>query len=246
VGYLELYPPAAILVIWCLHAIEVAFWTFRYEYPFWVPGEFWALGGLLATVVGLIHAGVIRRWHPALRVTVYLAFVGLAIKVTAWEFDLPLFLVFLCVVVLLGLTVQIVWSARYVIRSGRGPLACAACCLELYSSVAVLVIWCLSTISAAFVTPAHAPLGLLWDEFLALGALLATVVGLIHAGVIRRWYPAIRVAFYLAFVALVCLSIAARRLSAKKAAAIALSVQEQFLSPEPLHRRSDHQQTSLA
>jgi hypothetical protein len=65
--YFELHPPALALLVWCL-ALGI----------FVISGaRDWGLMlmslALPSSWVGLAHVGVIRRWHPGLRVAIYLA-----------------------------------------------------------------------------------------------------------------------------------------------------------------------------
>jgi tRNA A-37 threonylcarbamoyl transferase component Bud32 len=100
-------------------------------------------------------------------------------------------------VFLLGLTLQSTWAADYLLRSGRGPAACAACYLELYPPAAALLVWGLIDLAVAL-TQATGTVrgGPAWGHLLGLLGLLAGWAVLAHAGVIRRWPPAARVAVH--------------------------------------------------
>jgi hypothetical protein len=79
--YLELYPPAAVLIfasVFCVVFASTATSRDWHEGPFHLLLRPVILG---AVWVGVAHAGVIRRWHPALRVTVYVLIVGTGV---AW------------------------------------------------------------------------------------------------------------------------------------------------------------------
>jgi len=100
-----------------------------------------------------------------------------------------------------GLTLQSTWAADYVVRSGRRSLARVACYLELYPPVAALVVWCLIAIMVVAIGAQPNVIGgPAWEQLLAPAGVLAVMVGLAHAGVIRRWHPAIRVVIYLGLV----------------------------------------------
>jgi hypothetical protein len=85
VCYLELYPPAGILICLCL-VVLVAVVVMPSGST---SGPTWTLLlipiGLGGAFVALAHAGVICRWHPAVRAAVYLVFVGLGIAWAIWE-----------------------------------------------------------------------------------------------------------------------------------------------------------------
>jgi tRNA A-37 threonylcarbamoyl transferase component Bud32 len=100
----------------------------------------------------------------------------------------------------LGLTLESTWAADYLLRSGRGPLSCAVCYLELYPPAAALLLWGLSGFLALWINSALGfPIrdGATWGHLLTPLVLLAGWVGLAYSGVIRRWRPAARVAVHL-------------------------------------------------
>jgi hypothetical protein len=96
---------------------------------------------------------------------------------------------------LVGLSLHSTWAAYQLTRSGRGPLACALCYLELYPPAAVLLIcgvqtaWMGLVVQASFTS--QTPIAI---------AAAAAFVTLAHVGVIRRWHPAVRLAGYLAVI----------------------------------------------
>jgi hypothetical protein len=103
----------------------------------------------------------------------------------------------------LGLTLESTWAADYVVRSGRRPLACVACYLELYPPVAAFIVWGLLAIMVAVVSAQpNVTGGPTWAQLLAPAGVGAALVGLTHAGVICRWHPAMRIVIYLALVGL--------------------------------------------
>jgi hypothetical protein len=71
VCYLELYPPAAALLAYCV--ICPGLLIFRVSS---IPWAQWLLLMLGAAFVGLAHAGVILRWSPSIRLGLYVALVG--------------------------------------------------------------------------------------------------------------------------------------------------------------------------
>jgi hypothetical protein len=78
--YLELYPPAAALLILCEEVVGTV-WRWSWDTPpeggpTWFP--LLALLGLGVVGVGLAHVGVIRRWHPFVRITGYLVIILIA------------------------------------------------------------------------------------------------------------------------------------------------------------------------
>jgi hypothetical protein len=102
-----------------------------------------------------------------------------------------------------GLTQQSTWAADYLCRSGRGPLACAFCYLELYPPAAALLVWCIIAFLVALTTlAANVSGGPKWGQLLLPTALGAGLVTLAHLGVIQRWHPARRGIMYLAYVGL--------------------------------------------
>jgi predicted Ser/Thr protein kinase len=108
---------------------------------------------------------------------------------------------FIMLAFFVGLALESTWAADFLTRSGRGPIACAACYLELYLPAAALLVWC--NVLVLF----------LWfsgtgSDWATWGGLLAPVglgvgwVSLSHASVSRRWRPAKRGRVYLAFIGL--------------------------------------------
>jgi hypothetical protein len=96
---------------------------------------------------------------------------------------------------MLGLTHHSTWTADYVAHSGKGAIARILCYLELYLPSAGLLTVCEGVLQrkilggyAPLITPAPQ---------LPLHAIGLTLVGLAHAGVIRRWQPALRVCIYI-------------------------------------------------
>jgi hypothetical protein len=92
----------------------------------------------------------------------------------------------------LGLALESAWAADYLIRSGRGPLACVGCYVELYVPAALLIVATIVVGTSAAKELAGIGSGspvwwhswrLLW---LACGA---GVVVVEHVGVTRRWHP---------------------------------------------------------
>jgi hypothetical protein len=82
VCYLELYPPAALLLLWLLVILGMALTMMRGTVtggPNWLqlltPLAFGAIW------VGLAYTGVIRRWHPAIRLVSYVLTIGLGVLV---------------------------------------------------------------------------------------------------------------------------------------------------------------------
>jgi tRNA A-37 threonylcarbamoyl transferase component Bud32 len=81
VCYLELYPPAAALFLWSLGALfRNVMAEMEDGTPWLAPPGYWgpvvlslAFGTCLVT---LAHVGVIRRWHPAARLAVYVVLIG--------------------------------------------------------------------------------------------------------------------------------------------------------------------------
>jgi len=68
VCYLELYPPAAALLFWCLGVLLLLLTMSRvngHGGPTWM--QMLTPLGFGAVWVGLAHVGVIHRWHPAVR-----------------------------------------------------------------------------------------------------------------------------------------------------------------------------------
>jgi hypothetical protein len=114
----------------------------------------------------------------------------------------------------LGLTLESTWAADHLVRSGRGLIACAICYLELYLPAAALfslLILFVLVVTLSGLEP-NRFLCPLWVILLFPLGFGACIVALAHAGVIRRWHPAVRVAVYvvtigLGFVGLVCLGL---------------------------------------
>jgi hypothetical protein len=103
----------------------------------------------------------------------------------------------------LGLSLESTWAADYLARSGRGPIACAICYLELYPPAAALLLWSLmAVISGIIIASFSLRGGPMWSELLTPVGFGVVFVGLAHAGVIRRWHPAVRVAIYLVLIGL--------------------------------------------
>jgi hypothetical protein len=99
--------------------------------------------------------------------------------------------------VLVGLTLHSSWAAYHVTQSGRGPVACALCYLELYAPAGALLV---ASVQAAW-------LALFWgasftSQTPVVLAATAALVTLAHRGVVRRWHPAARVAGYVAIAGL--------------------------------------------
>jgi hypothetical protein len=89
--YLELYPPAAGLLLWFLFVfgmvvIPSKVWMPMFSFSGLPWGHLLFPLGIGACFVALAHAGVIRRWHPAARVTVYVVTIGLGLACTNWVF----------------------------------------------------------------------------------------------------------------------------------------------------------------
>jgi hypothetical protein len=91
--YLELYPPAAALLFWSLAVFFGGMFGDRIEpiglpwieFPGPNPGFLLFALGFGACLVTLAHVGVIRRWHPAARVGVYLVIIGVGLACTILE-----------------------------------------------------------------------------------------------------------------------------------------------------------------
>ncbi len=80
--YLELYPPAALLLLWSLVMVGMAITLIRGNItggPNWL--QLLTPLAFGAAWVGLAYTGVIRRWHPALRLVSYVVTVGLGVLV---------------------------------------------------------------------------------------------------------------------------------------------------------------------
>ena len=101
----------------------------------------------------------------------------------------------------LGLSLESTWAADYLCRSGRRFVARIGCYLELYIPTAALIIYCLVLFEFAIITATSYNVGLpTLGQFVSPLIFGAAWVGLAHAGVIRRWHPAIRVGVYLLIV----------------------------------------------
>jgi len=87
VCYMEVYTPAAFLLIYCLTALQIGFIMLT-QYTRGGPtlGQMLSLVLLGAALVGLIHYGVIRRWHPAIRSAIFLGAIGIWIGWAYWAF----------------------------------------------------------------------------------------------------------------------------------------------------------------
>jgi hypothetical protein len=101
----------------------------------------------------------------------------------------------LMLAMMIGPSLHGTWAAYHLVRSGRGPLACAICYLELYPLAAVLL----------FESLRVAWMALYWHatfsrEMPIAFASAATFVALAHVGVTRRWRPAFRFAGYVAVI----------------------------------------------
>jgi hypothetical protein len=107
-------------------------------------------------------------------------------------------ILFVVSVLFLGLTLESTWAADYLRRSGRGPVACAFCYLELYPPVAALLFWCLIVLIMGIVVGEPT-----WNQLLTPLVLGAGLVALAHTGVLRWWQPAARGAVYLVFIGIV-------------------------------------------
>ena len=108
---------------------------------------------------------------------------------------------FIILVFFLGLTLDSTWAADHVVRSGRGPIARWICYLELYPPVVALIVWSLIVVTTTIVMTSEKVVGLpTWGQRLTPVALGGVLVGLAHAGVIRRWHPAIRAVVYAAWI----------------------------------------------
>jgi hypothetical protein len=96
---------------------------------------------------------------------------------------------------LVGLTSHSTWAAYHVTRSGRRPLACALCYLELYPPAGVLLVGSVEVVWLA----------LFWGASFARQMPISWVaasafVTLAHVGVIRCWHPAARIVGYIAVI----------------------------------------------
>ncbi len=112
-------------------------------------------------------------------------------------------ILFVVSVFFLGLTLESTWAADYLARSGRGAVARAVCYLELYPPAAALLLWCLIILVMAIIKISMPMIGgPTWGQLLAPVGIGAGLVGLAHAGVIRRWHPAARGAVFLLSIGL--------------------------------------------
>jgi hypothetical protein len=90
-----------------------------------------------------------------------------------------------------GLTLHSTWAAYHLSRSGRGPVACIVCYPELYLPAAfVLITWVQAAWLSLFYRASFTN-----STPIALG-LGSAFVALAHAGVVRRWHWAVRLAGY--------------------------------------------------
>jgi hypothetical protein len=101
----------------------------------------------------------------------------------------------------LGLTVHSTWAADHLVRSGRGVVARVVCYLELYLPAAALVVWGLIALALTLVTVGIAGDGPSWAVRLIPLAFAVVLVGLTHAGVVRRWRWWVRTGGYLLWLA---------------------------------------------
>jgi hypothetical protein len=109
---------------------------------------------------------------------------------------------FVLLALFLGLTLESTWAADYLTQSDRHPVIRAACYLELYPPAAALLVWCLIVlvleilqVTQRFARAQGVP-ALIWIQLLSPIGFGTALVGLAHAGVIRRWHPAVRAAIY--------------------------------------------------
>jgi hypothetical protein len=83
--YLELYPAAAALLLSCLTVLVMAIVSMQASVRGGPPWGVWSiLLGTGACLVALAHVGVVRRWHPAVRIAVYIVTSGLGFACTSW------------------------------------------------------------------------------------------------------------------------------------------------------------------
>jgi len=85
IGYLELYPPVAVLLVWCIIVFILRLVTIQPNVsggPSW--GPLLAPCGCGAGLVTVAHVGVLRRWHFVMRSTLYLAIIGLGVACLLW------------------------------------------------------------------------------------------------------------------------------------------------------------------
>jgi len=107
----------------------------------------------------------------------------------------------LMLVLFLGLTLHSTWAADYLVRSGRGPVACVVCYVELYPPAGALLFWCLNVVGIAFTLLFWITRGgPAWSYLLTPIGFGGVLVALAHVGVIRRWHPLIRGVVYVALV----------------------------------------------
>jgi hypothetical protein len=109
------------------------------------------------------------------------------------------FLVFIGVF-FLGLAVHGTWAADHLARSGRGPVGRVVCYLELYLPAAALLVWGLIALALTLVQLGLADGGPSWAVRLVPLAFAAALVGLTHAGVVRRWRWWVRTGGYLVWL----------------------------------------------
>jgi tRNA A-37 threonylcarbamoyl transferase component Bud32 len=102
-----------------------------------------------------------------------------------------------------GLALQSTWAADYLLRSGRGPLACIGCYVELYPPAIALLVWCFVVVEFVIIKlSGPAPGSPTFPQLFTPLVFGVAFVGLAYAGVIRRWHPAIRVGIYVLTVGL--------------------------------------------
>ncbi len=110
-------------------------------------------------------------------------------------------MLFVVAVFFVGLSVESAWAVDHVSRSGRGPVARAVCYLELYPPAAALLLWSLIVLVMGIIMGAQRVTGGPARGWLLTPLGLGAVwVGLAHAGVIRRWHPAVRGVSYLLLI----------------------------------------------
>jgi len=100
----------------------------------------------------------------------------------------------------LGFALDSTWAADYLARSNRGVVRCAVCYLELYLPASALLVWCLFVLARE--SSEKKVVETFWGPLLAPIVLGAGPVAVIHAGVIRRWHPVVRIAAYLGAIGL--------------------------------------------
>jgi hypothetical protein len=89
------------------------------------------------------------------------------------------------------------WAADYLVRSGRGPVACIFCYAELYlSAMALLTGLALVVIFAIIMSDRYLQGGPPVAPFAAILTGAVVLTALAYVGVLRRWHPAIPIAGY--------------------------------------------------